>query len=136
MIESCGKLIGINYSDPISGRNAAQRGLYVVRRRRSVASFVLTFSRVPYRVERRSSAGSVRYFTYLHLVYSPESFAVASQRKSTRKLFRQVTELMVTIDHEFVGKNTSPPFASLSYPFHMGMSFLLGILLTRVFCCS
>ena len=73
------------------------------------------------------------YFTYFHLVYSPEFWAVAFGRKLTRKLFRQVPELMFTIDHEFVGNSTSPPFASLSYPFHMGISFPLGKRLTRVF---
>ena len=48
---------------------------------------------------------------YFHLVYSPEFFAVAFGRKSTRKLFLQATELMVTMDHEFLGNSTSPPFA-------------------------
>ena len=70
---------------------------------------------------------------YFHLVYSREFFAVASRTKSTRKLFRQVTEFMVTKDHDFVGNSTSPPFAFLSYPFHMGISLPLGKGLTRVF---
>ena len=78
-------------------------------------------------------AGSVGFFTYFLLVYSPEFFAVASGRKLTRKLFRQVTELMATKDHEFVGNSTSPPFAFLSYPFHMNISLPLGKRLTRVF---
>ena len=56
---------------------------------------------------------------YFHLVCSPECFALASGKKSTRKLFRQGTELMVLIDHEFVGNSTFPPFAFLSCPFHM-----------------
>ena len=38
-------------------------------------------------------------FMYLHLVYSPELSAVASGRKSTRKVFRQAAKLMVIIDH-------------------------------------
>ena len=63
---------------------------------------------------------------YFHLVCSPEFFAVASGMKSTRKLFRQVTELMVLRDHEFVVNPTSPPFAFLSCPFHMGISLPLG----------
>ena len=39
---------------------------------------------------------------YFHLVYSPEFSAGASVRKSTRKAFRQATELMALIDHELV----------------------------------
>ena len=63
---------------------------------------------------------------YFHLVCSPEFFAVGSGRRSTRKLFRQATELMVPIDHESVGNSTSPPFAFLSCPLHMGISLLSG----------
>ena len=70
---------------------------------------------------------------YFHLVYPPKFFAVASGRKSTRKLFRQATELIVTIDHDFVGNSTSSPFAFLPYPFHMGTSLPLGKRLARVF---
>ena len=75
---------------------------------------------------------------YFHLVYYVQltrifQRRVASGRKSTRKLFRQVTELMVTEDHEFVGNSTSPPFAFLSNPFHMGLSLPLGKRLTRFF---
>ena len=44
---------------------------------------------------------------YVHLVCSAEFFAVASGRQSMRKLFRQATELMVLVDHEFVA-NISP----------------------------
>ena len=62
---------------------------------------------------------------YFHLVYSPERFAVASGRKSTCRLFRQETEPMVLIEHDFVGNCTSPSFAFLSCPFHMGISLLL-----------
>ena len=69
---------------------------------------------------------------YLHLVYSPECLADASGRKSTRKLFRQATELIVTMDHEFVGKATSPPFAFLPYPFHEGILLPLGKRFIRV----
>ena len=46
-----------------------------------------------------------------HLVYSRKLSAVESRRKLTHKLLRQATELMVTIDHEFVGNSTSPPLA-------------------------
>ena len=63
---------------------------------------------------------------YFHLVRSREFFAVASGRKLTRKLFRQATELMVLIDHEFVVNPTSLPFAYLSCPLHMSISLPLG----------
>ena len=69
---------------------------------------------------------------YLHRVYSPEFFAIASGRKSTRKIFRQATELIVPIDHEFVGNSTSPPFAPFLCPFYMGISVSLGKRLTGV----
>ena len=70
---------------------------------------------------------------YFHLVYSPEVLVVASGRKSTRKLFHQATELMVTMDHEFLGNSTSPPCAFLSCRFHMAISLPLGKGLTGVF---
>ena len=70
---------------------------------------------------------------YFHLVCSPEFFAAASERKSTRKHFCQATQLMDLIDHEFVENSTSPPFAVLSCPFHMDISLLLGKRLTGVF---
>ena len=70
---------------------------------------------------------------YFHLVYSPEIFAIASGRKSTRKLFRQTTELMDLMDHVFVGNPTSPPFAFHPCPFYMGISLPLGKRLLRVF---
>ena len=70
---------------------------------------------------------------YFNLGCSPEFFAVASGRKSTCKLFREATELMVLMDHEFVVNPTSPPFASLSCPFHMGISLPLGKSLSRAF---
>ena len=70
---------------------------------------------------------------YFHLECSSEFFAVASGRKSTRKLFRQATELMAVIDHEFVGTSTSPPFAFLSCPFHIGISRPLGKRLIGMF---
>ena len=37
---------------------------------------------------------------YFHLLCSPEFFAVASARKSARKVFRRSLELMVLKDHE------------------------------------
>ena len=46
---------------------------------------------------------------YFHLVYSPEFFAVASSRKSARKLFRQSLELMVLKYHEFRRNPTLSP---------------------------
>ena len=69
---------------------------------------------------------------YFHLVYSTEFLAVASAGKVTRKLFRQLTELMVAKDQEFVRNSKSPAFAFLSYPFHICMSLPLGKQLTRV----
>ena len=47
--------------------------------------------------------------------------------------FLQATELMVLIDLEFIGNSTSPPFASLSCSFHMGMSLAFGKRLIGVF---
>ena len=70
---------------------------------------------------------------YFHLVYSPEFFAVAFRRKSTRKHLRQATKLMVLIHHVFVGKYTSPPFDFISCPFHMGILLPLGKRLIKVF---
>ena len=67
---------------------------------------------------------------YVHLVYSPEVFTVASGRKSTRKRFRQAIELMDLIDHELVADPTSPPFASLPSPLHMGI--LLSLVKRRL----
>ena len=135
MIEFCGKSIKIDYSEPISRRreNVACRHLRACWRHVFVASFVLTFSRVPLRLERKLRDGYVGFFMYFHLVYSPEFFAVASGRKSTRKLFRQATELMDFINHEFVGNPTSPPSAFLSCPFQMGISLPLGKRLLGVF---
>ena len=98
-----------------------------------MASFVLTFSLVPLRLERKLRDGSVGFSVYFHVVYSPEFFAVASRRKSTLKLFGQATELMVLIDHEFVGNSTSPPFAFLSFPLQMDISLPLGKRLIGVF---
>ena len=118
MIESCGKSIKIDYSDPISRRRekVVRRRLRTCWRRVSGASFVLTFWPVPLRLEGKLRDGSVGFFMYFHLVCSPEYFAVASERKSTRKPFREATELIVLIDHEFVGNSTSPPFAFLPSP--------------------
>ena len=58
---------------------------------------------------------------YFHLVYSPKDFGDASGRKLMHRVFCEATELVVTIDHEFVGISTSPPYTSLSCPFHIGM---------------
>ena len=63
---------------------------------------------------------------YFHLVCSPESFTVVSGRKSTRKLFSQVSELMVSEGHEFVGNSVDPPFTFPPYPFLMGILLPFG----------
>ena len=70
--------------------------------------------------------GSVGFFMYVHLVYSTEFLTPVSGRKSTRKRFRQATDLMVLIDHESIANCTSPSFAFLSCPFHMGILLSLG----------
>ena len=126
----------IDYSDAISRHRkiAAHCCLRALWLSLSVASFVLPFSPLSLRLERNLRAGSVLYFMYFHLVYSPDISGVVSPRKSTRKLFCRATELMVTIDHEFVGNSASPPFAFLSYPFHMGMWLPSGKRLIMVFC--
>ena len=115
MIECCGKSIKINYSDLISLRreNVACRCLRVCLRRVSVVSFVLAFSCVPLRIERKLRDGSLSFSMYFLLVYSPELFANASGRILTRKLLHQGAELMDLIDHEFVGNPTSPSYAFL-----------------------
>ena len=63
---------------------------------------------------------------YFHLVCSPESFAVASSRSSTRKVFRRSRELMVLKDHEFGWNLTSPPYVFHSCPFHVRISLCMG----------
>ena len=63
---------------------------------------------------------------YFHLVCSPEFFAVASSRKSARKLFRQSLELMGLEYHEFGRNHTSPPYVFHPCPFHAGTSFCIG----------
>ena len=63
---------------------------------------------------------------YFHLVCSPEFFAVASSRKSARKLFRRSLVLMVLKDHEFGQNPTFPPYAFHPSPFHVGISLCIG----------
>ena len=63
---------------------------------------------------------------YFYPVCSPERFAVASSRKSTRKGFRRSRELMVLKDHEFGRNPTLPPYASHPCPFHVGISLCIG----------
>ena len=63
---------------------------------------------------------------YFHLVCSPEFFAVASARKSARKVFRQWLELMVLKDHEFGRYPTSPPYALYPCPLHVDVSLCIG----------
>ena len=63
---------------------------------------------------------------YFHLVRSPEYFAVASARKSARKVFRRSLELMVLKDHEFGRYSTLPPHAFHPCPFHVGISRCIG----------
>ena len=72
------------------------------------------------------SAGSRGFFLCFHLVCSPEFFAVASERKSARKLLRPSLDLMVLKDHEFVLNLTIPPYAFHPCPFHVGISRCLG----------
>ena len=62
---------------------------------------------------------------YFHLVCSPEFSAVASAKKSARKVFRRSLELMVLKDHEFGRYFTSPPYAFHPCPFHVGISFCI-----------
>ena len=62
---------------------------------------------------------------YFHLVCSPEFFAVASARKSARKVFRRLLELMVRKDHAFGRYSTSPPYASYPCPLHVGISLCI-----------
>ena len=57
---------------------------------------------------------------YFHLVCSPELFAVASSRKSTRKLYRRSLELMVLKDHEFGRNPTFPPLCLSFMPLSRG----------------
>ena len=63
---------------------------------------------------------------YFHLVCPPEFYAVASSRKSTRKLFCRSLELMVLKDHEFRRNPTFAPYAFHPCPFHAGISFCIG----------
>ena len=63
---------------------------------------------------------------YFHLVCSPEFFAVASARKSARKVFRRSLELMYLKDHEFGRYSTSPPYACHPCPFYVGISLGIG----------
>ena len=63
---------------------------------------------------------------YFHLVCSAEFFAVASSRKSARKLFRRSLELMVLKDHEFGRNPTFPPYAFHPCPFHVGISLCIA----------
>ena len=62
---------------------------------------------------------------YLNLVCSPEFFAVASARKSARKVFRRSLELMVLQDHEFGRYSTSLPYAFHPCPFYVGISLYM-----------
>ena len=63
---------------------------------------------------------------YFHLVCSPEFFAVASARKSARKVFRRLLELMDLKDHEFGRHPTSSPYAFHPCPLHVGISLCIG----------
>ena len=55
---------------------------------------------------------------YFHLVCSLEFFALASLRKSTRKLLRRSLQPMVLKDHEFGQNPTFPPLclSSMALP--------------------
>ena len=63
---------------------------------------------------------------YFHLVCSPEFFAVASSKKSTRKVFHRSRELMVLKDHEFGRNLTSPPMSFIHAPFMWAYHFAWG----------
>ena len=63
---------------------------------------------------------------YFYLVRSPEYFAVASSRKSARKLFRRSLELMVLKDHEFGRNPIFPPHAFHPWPLHVSISLCMG----------
>ena len=63
---------------------------------------------------------------YFHLVCSSEFFAVASSRKSTRKVFCRSRELMVLKDHEFGRNLTFPPYAFHPCPSHVGILRCIG----------
>ena len=63
---------------------------------------------------------------YFHLVCSPEFFAVASSRKSARKLFCRSLELMVLKDHEFGRNPIFPLNAFHPCPFHVGRLLCIG----------
>ena len=82
----------------------------------------MDFSQVPLRFSENLKAGSRGFFLYCHLVCTSEFLAVASERKSARKLFRHSLELMVVKDHEFGRNPTFPPYAFHPCPFHMGIS--------------
>ena len=63
---------------------------------------------------------------YFDLVCSPEFFAAAFSRKSTRKAFCRSCELMLLKDHDFGRNPTSPPYVFHPCPFHAGISFCIG----------
>ena len=63
---------------------------------------------------------------YCHLVCSPELFAVASSRKSTRKVFRRSRELMVLKDHEFDETLHPSPMSFFHAPFMWAYHFAWG----------
>ena len=63
---------------------------------------------------------------YFHLVCSPEFFAVASSRRSARKLFRRSLKLMVLKDDEFGRNRTFTPYAFHPCPFHVGILLCIG----------
>ena len=62
---------------------------------------------------------------YFHLVCSPEFFAVAFSRKSTRKAFRRSCELMLLNDHEFRTEPYISPLCPSSMPLSRGHIILL-----------
>ena len=75
---------------------------------------------------RTGFTGSRGVFLYFHLVCSAEFFAVASERKTARKLFRQSLEFMVLKYHELGQNPTFPPYACHQCPFHVGISLWIG----------
>ena len=63
---------------------------------------------------------------YFHLVCSPEFFAVASSRKSARKLSVDRWNSWFSRTMSWDRNPTFPPYAFHPWPFHAGISFCIG----------
>ena len=86
-----------------------------------MASFILVFSPVRFRQERKLRADSVGFSMYFHLVYSAQSFRDMSGRILTLNVFCEATDRIVTMDNEFVENSTSPSSAFVACPLHMSV---------------